>query len=208
MIMSKGSAKKGWRRQQFKDVYLRRARAEGWRSRAVFKLMEIQERDRLIRRGDFVVDLGAAPGGWSQYAARLVGNQGRVLAVDLLEIEPITGVECIQGDFRDEDILETLLKQLDQRRIDLVLSDMAPNISGNKSVDQPRAVYLAELALDFAETVLKKGGILVIKLFQGEGFDAFVKRSRQCFGTVKVRKPAASRPESRETYLVARNYRL
>jgi 23S rRNA (uridine2552-2'-O)-methyltransferase len=206
--MPKGSSTNSWRRRQDKDVYVRRARAEGWRSRAVFKLIEIQERDRLMKRSGTVIDLGAAPGGWSQYAATVVGEQGRVVALDLLEMDPIAGVDCIQGDFRDEDVINRLLQQLDGAGVGLVLSDMAPNISGNRSVDQPRSIYLAELALDLAEKVLNPGGNFVVKLFHGEGFDDFVKRSRSRFERVKVRKPTASRPESRETYLVARNYRL
>ena len=203
-----GSSGKNWRRRQDKDEFVKRARAEGWRSRAVYKLMEIQERERLMRSGSRVLDLGAAPGAWSQFASGVVGDAGRVIAVDLLPVEQIPGVEVIQGDFRDEDILNAVLQCLGKDRLDLVMSDMAPNISGNRSVDQPRAMYLAELAADLARNSLGPGGSLVLKLFHGEGFDDFVRAMRQCFETVKVRKPKASRANSRETYLVARNIRL
>ncbi len=206
--MVKGSSSKNWRRRQDQDEFVKRARAEGWRSRAVYKLMEIQERDRLIRPGARVLDLGAAPGAWSQYAAGVAGDAGRVIAVDLLPIVEIPGVEVIQGDFRDEDILNALLQCIGTERLDLVMSDLAPNISGNRSVDQPRAMYLAELAADLAQTALVPRGSLVLKLFHGEGFDAFVRAMRQRYETVKVRKPKASRANSRETYLVARNIRL
>jgi len=206
--MVKGSSGKNWRRRQDQDEFVKRARAEGWRSRAVYKLMEIQERERLIRPGARVLDLGAAPGAWSQYAAGVAGDAGRVIAVDLLPIVEIPGVEVIQGDFRDEDILNELLQCIGTERLDLVMSDLAPNISGNRSVDQPRAMYLAELAADLARNALGPRGSFVLKLFHGEGFDAFVRAMRQRYETVKVRKPKASRANSRETYLVARNIRL
>ncbi len=206
--MAKGRSNKHWRRQQTDDPYLRRAHAEGWRSRAVFKLMEIQERDGLLRRGQLVVDLGAAPGGWSQYAASLQGPDGRVLAIDTQAMDPIAGVEFIRGDFTELAILEKLLGMTGEAATALVLSDMSPKITGNRSVDQPRAMYLAELALDFARRVLRPGGHFVCKLFQGEGFDDYVRDCRTSFSKVKARKPAASRPESRETYLVARTYRM
>ena len=206
--MSKGSSSNRWRRRQARDEFVRRARSEGWRSRAVYKLMEIQQRDRLIRSGDTVLDVGAAPGSWSQYAASVVGASGRVVAVDLLAIQPIPGVDCIQGDFGDESILAQVLETLDGQPVDLVISDMAPNISGNRSVDQPRVMYLADIALDVARRALKPGGAFVVKLFHGEGFDDFVRQARAMFETVRVRKPGASRARSPETYLVARNYRL
>jgi len=206
--MAKGSSSKNWRRRQDSDEFVKRAQAEGWRSRAVYKLSEIQEREKLMRRGALVLDLGAAPGAWSQYASKIVGPDGRVIAVDLLEMEPIADVDIIQGDFRDEQLFEDVLRQAGNDRFDLVMSDMAPNISGVRSVDQPRAMYLAELAADLASRVLGKRGVLVIKLFHGEGFDAFVRDIRGRYETVKVRKPKASRPHSRETYLVARNIRL
>jgi 23S rRNA (uridine2552-2'-O)-methyltransferase len=202
------SSSNRWRRRQESDPYVKRAQAEGWRSRAVFKLIEIQERDRLIRRGHTVLDLGAAPGAWSQYATKIVGRKGRVIAVDILPMDPITGVEFMQGDFRDAETLAGIEERLQNARLDLVMSDMAPNISGNRSVDQPKAMYLAELALDIARKHLKSGGGFVAKLFHGEGFDEFVRDVRRDFGSVRVRKPGASRPQSRETYLIARDYRV
>jgi 23S rRNA (uridine2552-2'-O)-methyltransferase len=174
----------------------------------VFKLDELQQKDRLLRAGDVVVDLGAAPGSWSVFARSIVGDKGRVLAVDILPLDPLEGVEYIQGDFADEYLERQLFERVGARSVDLVLSDMAPNISGNWTVDQPRAMQLAELAYGFALRVLRPGGSLVLKLFQGEGFDALVKAARAAFDTVKVRKPSASRAESREMYLVARNYRV
>jgi 23S rRNA (uridine2552-2'-O)-methyltransferase len=202
------SSKSAWRRRQARDPYVRRAQAEGWRSRAVFKLEEIDKRDRLFQGGHVVVDLGAAPGGWSQYAARRAGAKGQVIALDLLEMPSIPGVTCIQGDFRDEVVMENLIATLDGQHADLVWSDMAPNISGNRAVDQPRAMYLAELALDTARRILRPGGHFVVKVFQGEGFEEFLKDTRSSFSTVKMRKPKASRSESREMYLVARKYSL
>lgn len=187
---------------------MRRARDEGWRSRAVFKLMEIQRKDRLIGRGGVIVDLGAAPGGWSQYAAGLVGDSGRVVAVDLLEIDPLPGVDCIRGDCTSEEIIMEIQERLGSGRVELVMSDMAPNISGNRSVDQPRSMYLAEIALDTATRLLKPRGSMVVKLFAGQGFEEFVREARGRFGSVRIRKPAASRAGSRECYLVARGYGL
>lgn len=206
--MANRSSSSSWRRRQESDPYVRRAQAEGWRSRAVFKLMEIQERDKLIRPGHRVLDLGSSPGAWCQYAAKLVGPKGRVYAVDLLEMQPLSGVEFIRGDFRDAPTLNEVMERIGDARLDLVMSDMAPNISGNRSVDQPRAIYLAELALDTVKQSLKLGGSFVVKLFHGEGFDEFVRGVRPVFGSVRVRKPAASRKASRETYLVARDYQL
>lgn len=206
--MSKRSSSKRWLRRQDSDEFVKRAKAEGWRSRAVFKLQEIQERQRLLRPGHRVLDLGAAPGAWSQLAAGIVGPAGCVIAVDILPMDAITGVDVIQGDFRDEQVYESVVQAAGERELDLVMSDLAPNISGNRSVDQPRAMYLAELAADIAGRSLKPGGAFVTKLFHGEGFDDFVRAARQSFGTVKVRKPKASRPQSRETYLVATEFRL
>jgi len=206
--MANRSSSSNWRRRQESDPYVRRAQAEGWRSRAVFKLMEIQERDKLIRPGHRVLDLGSSPGAWCQYAAKLVGPNGRVYAVDLLEMQSLSGVEFIRGDFRDAPTLNEVMERIGDARLDLVMSDMAPNISGNRSVDQPRAIYLAELALDIVKQSLKSGGGFVVKLFHGEGFDEFVRGVRPVFGSVRVRKPAASRRASRETYLVARDYQL
>lgn len=205
MARSKSSAR--WLREHFTDEYVKRAQEEGYRSRAAYKLLEIQEKDRLLRPGLTVVDLGAAPGGWSQFAARLVGGQGAVIALDVLPMEPLPGVECIQGDFRETEVLERLMAMLNGRPVDLVISDMAPNTSGIKAVDQPRGMYLAELALDFAGQCLRSGGDLLVKVFQGEGFDPFLKSLRAGFATVAPRKPKASRARSAERYLLARNYR-
>ncbi len=205
--MAKSASSKRWLHRQGADEYVRRAKADGWRSRAVYKLIEFQERERLLQSGQRVLDLGAAPGAWSQYAAKAVGPKGRVIAVDLLEMGPIAGVAFMQGDFRDENIYAQVLQCASDTGLDLVMSDMAPNISGTRSVDQPRAMYLAELAFDMATKALRPGGSFVVKLFHGEGFDAFVRSVRQSFDGVKVRKPKASRPQSRETYLVARNFR-
>lgn len=197
-----------WLKEHFSDEYVRRAKKEGWRSRAVFKLEEIQARDRLLKPGMTVVDLGAAPGGWSQYAVRAVGAKGAVVALDILPMDALAGVEFIQGDFREETVLENLRALLGERPVDLVMSDMAPNMSGMDAVDQPRSMYLAELALDFAAQVLRPGGDLLVKVFQGVGFDEFVRGARAHFEKVTVRKPQASRARSREVYLLGRNYRV
>jgi 23S rRNA (uridine2552-2'-O)-methyltransferase len=197
-----------WKQRQARDPFVRQARSGGWRSRAVFKLLDIDRRERLLRRGAVVVDLGAAPGGWSQVAADRVGAEGCVVAVDLLAMQPIPGVSDIQGDFTDEKIVVAIEKALGGKKADLVISDMAPNISGNWSVDQPRSIDLAETVLEATGRLLKPGGSLLIKVFQGEGFETLVKAVRARFGWVRLRKPAASRPESREIYLVAGNYRL
>lgn len=205
MARSKSSTR--WLREHFTDEYVRRAQAEGYRSRAVYKLLEIQEKDRFLRPGATVVDLGAAPGGWSQLAARLVGPRGVVIALDVLPIEPLAGVECIQGDFRETAVLERLLNALNGRPVDLVISDMAPNTTGIKAVDQPRGMYLAELALDFARQCLRPGGDFLVKAFQGEGIDPFLGELRAAFAAVLPRKPKASRARSAERYWLARNYR-
>jgi len=205
MARTKSSAR--WLREHFTDEYVRRAQAEGYRSRAVYKLLEIHEKDRLLKPGGTVVDLGAAPGGWSQLATRLVGRDGRVIALDLLPMEPLAGVEFIQGDFRETAVLDQLLAALAGRPVDLVLSDLAPNTSGIKAVDQPRGLYLTELALDFAGRCLRPGGDFLVKAFQGEGFDAFLQDLRAAFAAVAPRKPRASRARSAEQYLLARNYR-
>ncbi|MDX1626858.1 MAG: SAM-dependent methyltransferase [Wenzhouxiangellaceae bacterium] len=195
-----------WRARQESDPYVRQARSEGYRARAAYKLLELDRKDRLLRPGAKVVDLGAAPGSWAQVAAERVGPQGRVVALDLLEIEPIEGVDVLQGDFRDDEVLAAL-ETLVGERVDLVLSDMAPNISGIAASDQARSMHLAELALDFAVEWLQPDGRFAVKLFQGEGFDDFVRRARSEFAAVKVRKPEASRKESREVYLVAASRR-
>jgi len=188
------------------DEYVKRSQKEGFRSRAAYKLLELQEKDRFLKPGQVVVDLGAAPGGWLQVAASVVGKKGKVIGLDLLEIDPMADVELIQGDFREEAVLERLQQALDGRQVDLVISDMAPNVSGVAAVDQPRAMYLCELALDFCRQALRPGGGMVIKVFQGEGFDEFFRDMKSSFGRVVTRKPKASRPKSREVYLVAGNY--
>ncbi|MBS1224539.1 MAG: rRNA methyltransferase [Proteobacteria bacterium] len=205
MARSKSSAR--WLREHFTDEYVKRAQAEGYRSRAAYKLLEIHEKDHLLRPGQIVVDLGAAPGGWSQLAARFVGGHGVVIALDILPMEPLPGVDFIEGDFREAAVLERLLNALNGRPADLVISDMAPNTSGIKAVDQPRGMYLAELALDFARRCLRPGGDFLTKAFQGEGFDPFLRELRAAFATVAIRKPKASRARSAEQYLLARNYR-
>jgi 23S rRNA (uridine2552-2'-O)-methyltransferase len=194
--------------EHVEDEFVKRARQEGWRSRAVYKLMEIQEKDRVLKPCMNVVDLGAAPGAWSQYATKVLGGRGRVIAVDLLPMDPLPGVEFVQGDFREQEVLDALEAALGDERAGLVLSDMAPNISGLAAVDQPRAMHLAELALDFAMTRLAPGGSLVAKVFQGSGSDQLVAQARGAFGTVRLRKPRASRDRSREFYVVAGNYRV
>jgi 23S rRNA (uridine2552-2'-O)-methyltransferase len=202
---SRSKSSRRWLDRHFKDEYVKRAQQEGYRSRAVFKLLEIQERDRLLGPGMRVADLGAAPGGWSQIAARLVGDKGRVLALDILPMDPLPGVTVIQGDFREVEPLARLRLALGGEPLDLVLSDMAPNMSGT-AADQPRLMHLCELALDFAGQTLKPGGALVVKVFQGEGFDAYLKALRRHFRQVASRKPKSSRRESRELYLVARGF--
>ncbi len=202
--MSKRSkSSRQWLDRHFKDAYVKKAQQEGYRSRAAFKLLEIQERDNLLKPGQTVVDLGAAPGGWSQIAKRLVGAKGHVIALDILEMEPLMDIEFIQGDFREDEPLQRLTEALGGRPVDLVISDMAPNVSGMAVVDQPRAMYLCELALDFAKRTLRPGGGFVVKVFQGEGFDGYIRELRSSFKRVVTRKPSASRPKSREVYLVA-----
>ncbi len=197
-----------WRQRQEKDPYVQEARRDGWRSRAVFKLKQIDEKERLLKRGMVCIDLGAAPGGWSQYVTVRLGGSARIVAVDVLPMDSLPDVEFIQGDFRDDAVLAEIEALVEKSPADLVMSDMAPNITGTRAVDQPRSMYLAELALDLARRVLKPGGSFVCKLFQGEGFDAFLVDVRRSFKRVRVMKPGASRPGSREVYLVARNYQL
>ena len=195
-------------KEHFDDEFVKRAQREGYRSRAVFKLEEIQRKDHILKPGMSVVDLGAAPGGWTQYALGLVGRKGRVVAMDILPMEPLPGVAFVQGDFREETVLEVLLNRLNGREIDLVMSDIAPNITGVDAVDQPRAMYLAELAVDFADRVLRPGGDLLVKLFQGEGFDPLLRDLRARYDKVVMRKPRASRPRSREVYALARGRKI
>ncbi len=197
-----------WRERQERDPYVQKARRDGWRSRAVFKLEQIDEKERFLRPDMVCVDLGSAPGSWSQYVTRKLKGRARIVAVDILPMDSLPDVEFVQGDFEDDAVFEQLLQAVGEEGADLVLSDMAPNISGNKAVDQPRSMNLVELALDMARRVLKPGGSFVCKVFQGEGFDEFVVDSRSSFKRVRVMKPNASRPGSREVYLVARNYQL
>ncbi|MFQ5487979.1 MAG: 23S rRNA (uridine(2552)-2'-O)-methyltransferase RlmE [Gammaproteobacteria bacterium] len=205
--MAKTRSSKRWLSEHHNDSYVKRAREEGYRSRAVYKLLEINERDRLLRPGMTVVDLGAAPGGWSQVATRLVGGKGQVIALDILPMEPLPGVDFIEGDFREQAVYDILLTKLAGRPVDLVISDMAPNISGMRAVDQPRSMYLVELAVDFSKEVLREGGGLVTKTFQGAGFQELVRDLHRSYEKVVTRKPQASRARSRETYIVARGFR-
>jgi 23S rRNA (uridine2552-2'-O)-methyltransferase len=205
--MARTKTSKAWMREHVTDPYVRRAKQEGYRSRSAFKLIEVLEKDKLVRPGMTVVDLGAAPGGWSQVLAPLVGSAGRVIALDVLEMESIEGVAFIRGDFSETTTLERLEKELSGRVIDLVISDMAPNISGVGLVDQARSVGLADLALEFARNRLKPGGSFLVKMFQGSGVDEFRKQLSAAFSTVSVRKPKASRDRSSELYLLARGKR-
>ena len=206
-MAKKRSSSKAWLKEHRDDPYVQQAQREGYRSRACYKLLEIQEKDRLIRPGQTVVDLGSAPGGWSQVAADLVGHSGRVIASDILPMDSLAGVEFIEGDFTEEAVFESLLVALGDERADIVVSDMAPNLSGMNAVDQPRSMYLVELALDLARQVLAPGGAFVTKVFQGEGFDELFRDARGSFDKVLTRKPKASRPRSREVYLVATGFR-
>jgi 23S rRNA (uridine2552-2'-O)-methyltransferase len=197
-----------WLSEHFDDHYVKMAQTKGLRSRSAFKLLELQEKYSLIKPGMVVVDLGAAPGGWCQVAQPLAGDHGRVVALDILEMDAIHGVEIIQGDFMEEEPLRNLRTALDGMKVDLVLSDMAPNMSGMATIDQAKAMYLAELALEFVRGHLKPGGDFVVKLFQGTDFDGYVREVRSMFSKVQVRKPKASRPRSREVYLLARGHQV
>lgn len=199
---------KAWMMEHVTDSYVQRARAEGWRSRAAFKLMEIDDQDRLLKPGMMVVDLGSAPGSWSQVASRRIAPGGRLIALDILPMDSLHGVEFIQGDFREEDVLHRLEEQLQGRQVDLVLSDMAPNMSGIELTDQARVMYLAELTLEFCERKMKPGGDMLVKAFQGSGFMELRSAVLKLFQTVQVRKPAASRGRSAENFLLARGKRL
>ena len=193
--------------EHFDDEYVKMAQAQGYRSRAVFKLKEIQDKDQLIKPGMNIIDLGAAPGGWSQLARQIVGKKDKIIALDILSMDPLEGVDFIQGDFREQAVLDQLCEALDGAPINLVMSDMAPNMSGNKGVDQPRAIYLGELALETAKTVLAKDGIFLVKLFHGAGFEEFHKEVLQSFVKVVIRKPKASRPRSNEVYILAKGFK-
>jgi 23S rRNA (uridine2552-2'-O)-methyltransferase len=197
---------KSWIQRHINDPYVQKAQKMGYRSRAIFKLMELHERDKLFRPNMTVIDLGAAPGGWSQLVSQLVGRKGKVIALDILEMDPLPGVTFLQGDFTEQKALDSLEAELDGLEIDWVISDMAPNLSGMVAVDQPRMMILADLAWDFARQHLKKEGGFLVKIFQGEGFDEYIKTLRQYFQRVVIRKPDASRSASRELYVLARGY--
>jgi 23S rRNA (uridine2552-2'-O)-methyltransferase len=202
--MARTKSSQQWLQEHVNDPYVKQAQRDGYRSRASYKLLQLNEKDKLIRPGMLVVDLGSAPGGWSQVAGRLVGEKGRVVATDILPMDPLANVEFVQGDFTDEAVLREILERLGGSRPDLIICDLAPNISGVDSADQASSMYLVELALDFARQALKPRGDFVAKVFQGAGSDAYLKDVRSSFDKVLVRKPAASRPRSREVYLVAR----
>ena len=203
---SKSASSQRWLQRQFSDQYVRQAREAGYRSRAAYKLLEIQKKDKIFQKGINVVDLGSAPGGWSQVARECIGQSGKVIALDILPMESLNGVDIVQGDFQKEETLEDLVALLKGENIDLVISDMAPNLSGIAAVDQARAIHLAEMALIFSEKALTKNGILLVKLFQGLGFDGYLMLLKSKFSQVVIRKPKASRAESREVYLLAKGY--
>jgi 23S rRNA (uridine2552-2'-O)-methyltransferase len=205
--MTQSKSSKHWLHEHFNDEYVKLAQARGYRSRAIFKLMEIQEKDKIIKPGMNVLDLGAAPGGWSQYVRQTLGKKDKIIALDILEMEPLEGVDFIQGDFREEAVLNQLYQVLDGKVINVVLSDMAPNLSGNKDADQARAIYLGELALDTAINVLAKGGTFLVKMFQGVGFNEYHDEIKKHFSSVVIRKPKASRPRSTEVYILAKGFK-
>ncbi|MEP5566766.1 MAG: 23S rRNA (uridine(2552)-2'-O)-methyltransferase RlmE [Halioglobus sp.] len=205
-MAKKKSSSKAWLKEHRDDPYVQQAQRDGYRSRACYKLLELQEKDHLIKPGMTVVDLGSAPGGWSQVAADLVGHNGRVVASDILPMDNLAGVEFIKGDFTEDEVFEQILQAINGEAVDLVVSDMAPNMSGVSAVDQPGSMYLVELALDMSRRVLAPGGSFVTKVFQGEGFDELFRDTRQSFDKVLTRKPKASRPRSREVYLVASGF--
>lgn len=206
-MATRSKSSQRWLREHFADPYVKKAQSEGMRSRAAYKLEELLERDQLLRPGMVVVDLGAAPGGWSQQVRKSLGDRGRVLALDILEMPPLAGVEFLHGDFREETVLSQFEAMLGDQPVDLVLSDMAPNKSGMDAVDQPRMMHLAELAMDFADQHLKPGGAFLIKLFQGVGFDDYVRELRRRYDKVLIRKPAASRKRSPEVYALGQGKR-
>ncbi len=205
MARSKSSSE--WLQEHFKDQYVQKSQQEGYRSRAAYKLLQIQEKDRLIKPGMNVVDLGSAPGGWSQVARQFVGTKGKVVALDILPMDQLAHVEFIQGDFQEDAVLEKLLKVINNEPVDLVISDMAPNVTGVKAVDQPKSIYLLELAIDLADQVLKPQGSLLMKVFQGEGFQPLLAELRKRYQKVITRKPDASRARSSEIYLLAKGFK-
>lgn len=204
---STSKTSKGWMKEHFDDRFVQQSWQDGYRSRASYKLLALDDKDRLLRPGMTVIDLGAAPGGWSQVAAEKVGSDGVVIASDILEMDALADVDFIQGDFTEESVLEAILATLGDRPVDLVMSDMAPNMSGMAAIDQPQAMYLVELALDLARQTLSPGGTFLAKVFQGEGFDDYLKELRGSFTRVVTRKPEASRARSREVYLLAEGFR-
>ncbi len=206
-MAKKGSSKK-WLQEHFSDKYVIQSQQEGYRGRAAYKLIELDKKYHLIQPGMRVIDLGAAPGSWSQVAARKVGQKGQIIASDILPMDPIEHVDFIPGDFREQNILDTIIKKAENKPFDLVLSDMAPNMSGMPAVDQPRSMYLAELALELAVLLLDRKGSFLVKVFHGEGFDEFVRRLRENFNSVSIKKPDASRPRSKEVYALARGRKL
>ncbi|KII32521.1 MULTISPECIES: 23S rRNA (uridine(2552)-2'-O)-methyltransferase RlmE [Pseudomonas] len=205
--MARSKTSLGWLKRHVNDPYVKQAQKDGYRSRASYKLLEVQEKYKLIRPGMSVVDLGAAPGGWSQVTSRLIGGQGRLIASDILEMDSIPDVTFIQGDFTQDEVLAQILEAVGNSQVDLVISDMAPNMSGTPEVDMPKAMFLCELALDLAERILKPGGNFVIKIFQGEGFDVYLKDARKKFDKIQMIKPDSSRGSSREQYMLAWGYR-
>lgn len=205
--MARSKTSLGWLKRHVNDPYVKQAQKDGYRSRASYKLLEVQEKYKLIRPGMSVVDLGAAPGGWSQVTSRLIGGQGRLIASDILEMDSIPDVTFIQGDFTQDEVLARILEAVGNSQVDLVISDMAPNMSGTPAVDMPKAMFLCELALDLAQRILKPGGNFLIKIFQGEGFDIYLKDARQKFDKVQMIKPDSSRDSSREQYMLAWGYR-
>ncbi|MFP0197842.1 23S rRNA (uridine(2552)-2'-O)-methyltransferase RlmE [Pseudomonas sp. PHC1] len=205
--MARSKTSLGWLKRHVNDPYVKQAQKDGYRSRASYKLLEVQEKYKLIRPGMSVVDLGAAPGGWSQVTSRLIGGQGRLIASDILEMDSIPDVTFIQGDFTQDEVLARILEAVGNSQVDLVISDMAPNMSGTPEVDMPKAMFLCELALDLAERILKPGGNFLIKIFQGEGFDTYLKDARKKFDKIQMIKPDSSRGSSREQYMLAWGYR-
>ena len=206
--MARSKSSHRWLREHFNDEYVKQAQRESYRSRAIYKLKEIDEKKKLLRPGMTVIDLGAAPGGWTQYVAEKLQMQGKIIALDILPMDPLPGVDVIHGDFYDDAVLAKLMEHVPEGGVDLLLSDMAPNMTGNISVDIARAMGLVEVAFDLASSVLKPGGCLLMKVFHGTGFDELLKLARVEFSDVMLRKPSASRPRSRETYLLAKGYHL
>ncbi len=206
--MRQTKSSKRWLQEHFDDPYVKKAQKEGYRSRAVYKLQEVDEKEHLIKPGMTIVDLGAAPGGWTQYVTEKLQGKGQIVALDILPMDSLPDVHFIHGDFREEEVLQRLIQVVPERGVDLVLSDMAPNMSGTSAIDIPRAMYLVELAFDFALQMLTPGGTMLIKIFHGTGFEELVKRAKSSFDRVVIRKPSASRSRSKETYLLAKGYKV